>query len=746
MRHPISPVITLARLTVWFGALLLPSALQASGPSPQAAAGQVQGLLRSCRAGQAPRTPLAPLLVRSTQDPPRTQWVPSGQRYTSLNEIAGGVFPERDHYVSIHGGVRSPDEISIAFAPVFSASGKTSWTSWDQLFVPEGAGFDGEGNVYITPTNFGAPDTAVIYAIDRNRGTPLWTVGKAQTGQGGVPMALGPAGREIIYGGGYESIYAVRRDGSVLWNTATGLSFDADDPNVQTTTHLYGVSYHQATDSILAEYGSGEILAFDRATCRLKAQYKIDGDPAVPSTASLPQSIKDAADAEFRATFNFDNPAASPMDLLLNVALGNGLIIANYFSSDPNSNRIWVAATLPDGHEGDTHPGDGYSEDGALYGIDLTETGFRQKCVVPFKGGTASTPTLRADGKRIYTADAVGRALAYDTSDCALIWSVDLRPFRLPTDQYPSQIDGSLSLSSVGGEIYASTGDTLFKIVETGDTANVAWRADIASIFRGDELVAAAKPLVDALKAQFNDAPPISYAFVNFNLAATAENGVMIQAAAGPLVRLKSGDSDFPILFPLAMSMTLLDRQTGKPINSTAAVEETFAAITSGPQGATAIGNSPFRRLLARAAIDVALESFNAGPGTELRCIADWLVPPLTGGVTKYGISGRSDLLARDAACGGSTRLANTIANVSDPDGVAGDVHDTGRLIRQATAAVNAAPPSEIPPPRAAQVRQRLVAAAAALEREDLQGARGQLTQACGLLDEKNGPTAQQRR
>lgn len=564
-----------AVLALTIGLAFALSSLAEAAPALQ---GVLKSVERSCAAGTPPPTALSPLLIRTTDRPARTHWVPVGERYASFNELTNPIFPERDHYISIHGGVRSPDEISIAFAPVFSAS----WTGQPQLFVPEGGGFDAAGNVYITPSFFSGSDpdqTNVIYAIDRTTGRLLWAIGQGQIGQGGVPMALGQAGQEIIHGGGYESLYAVSRDGTILWNTPTGLPALPGDNTA--TSHMYGVSYHQATDSIIAEYGSGDILAFDRRTGERWTAYKIDASPAVPSDFKLPDAITAAANAEFKSTFAFDSDE-SPMDILLDVALGNNLIIANYYGVDPNSSRIWVAATLKDGHPGDTHPGDGFSEFGALYGIDLTRTdGLTVHCSVPFKGGTASTPTVRADGKRVYTADAEGNALAFDTADCSPVWSVAVG----------SQIVGSLSASSVGGEIYASTANSVFKIVERGDSAAIVWEGRIAEAFNTEKAVGAAEPLIDAVKNYLGLPSRVEVLYTNFNLAATGENGVMIQAAAGVQFRIPPtppATESFPIFIPLAMSMTLLDRETGRPVNSTPAVEETFAAITSGPQGATA--------------------------------------------------------------------------------------------------------------------------------------------------------------
>jgi hypothetical protein len=83
---------------------------------------------------------------------------------------------------------------------------------------------------------------------------------------------------------------------------------------------------------------------------------------------------------------------------------------------------------------------------------------------------------------------------------------------------------------------------------------------------------------------------------------------------------------------------------TGEVINSTPAREESIAVIGIDNDGSVVIGNSPLRRGAVVGVTEIL------GNGLLGEALAD-LLPPLTGGVTKYAPSSRFDLAARDAVC-----------------------------------------------------------------------------------------------
>jgi hypothetical protein len=67
----------------------------------------------------------------------------------------------------------------------------------------------------------------------------------------------------------------------------------------------------------------------------------------------------------------------------------------------------------------------------------------------------------------------------------------------------------------------------------------------------------------------------------------------------------------------------------------------------------------------------------------------DFVVAPLIGGVTKYGVAERFDLLARDAVCQAEKRIRNTQRySVPGSVGYMTDLSDTRRMIQQATDAI----------------------------------------------------------
>ena len=57
--------------------------------------------------------------------------------------------------------------------------------------------------------------------------------------------------------------------------------------------------------------------------------------------------------------------------MVFNAIFGEGVRVANFYSINPNTGSIYIAATAPDEADGTE---DGASEDGALYKLELTAT------------------------------------------------------------------------------------------------------------------------------------------------------------------------------------------------------------------------------------------------------------------------------------------------------------------------------------------------------------------------------------
>lgn len=702
-------------------------------------------------------------LTRTNTRPDITRWKPESERLASLEELTNPVIPAQDRFTNLHGGLRSTDEVSIVFAPVF----ERTWTAETGAFVAESPTFDREGNAYFVPLFPTEDGQNMLIKLNGETGEREWTITRdmvgdaflnlpvmgattfpAILGQGGAPVILNDpdTDREIIYSGSYSKVYAADTDGNILWSKVgipiSLLVHRAIPPG----THLFGVNYHPATDTILYEYGAGDIVAYDRATGRRKGSIFLPGSPAASVDSggigeNLPEEVRKAVTDLIRETIldSFDFPEVENPDLVpggdfVDALLGGGLVVSNHFAVDPNTNSIWVASTDLDGADGTV---DDVSEEGALYRIDLTEflhpilgerVAFDIGCHASFKGGTTSTPAVSPDGLRIYTSDNLGRALAFDR-DCALAWSVD-------TGQ-PAVASLSVS-SNVGAEIYYPTARAIIKIKESEsrDHAEIQWSADIASSFVGGHLIKMLAPLGEALRAGIGERTGyelpedfVRFEANNLGLATIGQNGIMVHAGFGARI----GGETSPLLLPFALNIGLYDRKTGAFINATPAIEENIGAMYTGPDGTIAMGSSPVRRAVIRALVNLPGTVAELPPGVQ--DLIDFVVPPLTGGVTKYGVVQRFDLLARDALCQSMRTLRNTeryAPSSVGEHGVAADIADTRRMIEQAEEAlVSAIDVGELEPAEVESLFDLTAAAGEALDNERFGAAGRTLWKAC---------------
>jgi hypothetical protein len=288
---------------------------------------------------------------------------------------------------------------------------------------------------------------------------------------------------------------------------------------------------------------------------------------------------------------------------------------------------MWVAATAPDGEDGTV---DGVSELGALYCLELVTAGgppytIQEVFHTSFVGGSASTPTLNADGTRVYVGDNLGNLIAIDASDGHRVWELGMG----------KQILGSIAVASDKGEVYASTSDAVIKVVDNGSSGTEVWRSRL-----------------DAYT------PGLGQKNFNVLLATIGANGVVIQTGAGPEV------NGYPL--PFETGIGLLDRETGELRYFADGREESIAAVCVGPDGAVCLGHSPIRRAVAWALFG------------EL----GW-TPAITGGIGKYGAK-RLDLQIRDAVCAASARALNAFNHAGIcPDSAQADIRQIQILINQ---------------------------------------------------------------
>jgi hypothetical protein len=554
--------------------------------------------------------------------PARTEWRPQGCRAVSAGAAP---YARRNAWRTLHSDERNSDEVEVAYAPRFRAGWVAEADSWN----PTGPVFDSAGNLYFAP--FQSHQGVAMLSLDARTGARRWAIpAPPGTPVGGAPLVLqdpDTPGAEILYQARHDRALAVRTDGTVVWDVATGLPGPI-------TGGGFGANYHPAADAIIGLTRDGYLYALDRRSGAplLAAPFQLPGEPAPPGPPSTtPPAVVACAQTQLE---QFLDLGGTPISLVIDVLLGNGVEVANYFSVDAASGRLWVAATAPDAEDGAT---DGVSQLGALYGLDLVPNGgggwqIVEACHRSFTGGSASTPALSPDGGRIYVGDNVGTLMALDR-DCGLVWSVALG----------SQITGSIGVASDNGEVYASTGGSIFQVIDHGSSGSVGWSADLASLYT----------------------LPAGQIVANQTIVGIGANAVSFQAGAA----LPLGSNRLTV----ATGVGLLDRLTGRVRSFSPGLEESVAVMSTGPDGALYMGHSPLRRLFAY-------------------CLADLAILPLTieppiGGIRKWEPL-RLDYLLRDAVCAAADRIANAAAHRrACPDSAVADIAQARVLVSQGRAA-----------------------------------------------------------
>jgi len=555
--------------------------------------------------------------------PDKTPWVPEGCRDVPSDSPVLGL--PAAYFRGLHADTLNSDEVGIALSPVL----EFEWSVEPNFYIAEGPVFDKDGNLYFSPLFPGEP--VILVSLDPDTGARRWAITGTTPYGAGAPLVLDDPlnpGEQIIYAAVYDRALAVRPDGTVLWDVPTGLPAPPPVSGALENYHCFGLNYHVQADALVGVMGPGDVVVLDRATGAqlLATPFVVPGtfSPASPPT-SLPAEVLETANNSLRPLMGALPADVTPYGILVDVLLGFNSKVANYFSIDPHTGRMYVAATAPDGEDGTV---DGISELGALYCLEMVPAGGPSYTVLEqyhtnFVGGSASSPALNADGTRVYLGDNLGNLIAVDASSGNKIWEIAVG----------SQIFGSVAVASDNNEIYASNAEAVTKVRDDGATAGILW----ASVVEGYT-------------------PGAGHELFNLNLATVGANGVFAQSGVGSVL---NGTS-----LPLRVGVGLVDRETGATRYFADGLEETVSAVSVGPDGAVYLGHSPLRRAAAAALFPASTH-------------------PVTGGVGKYAAR-RLDLLIRDAVCAGAARALNAHDQEGlCPDAAAADMRQIQSLIDQ---------------------------------------------------------------
>jgi outer membrane protein assembly factor BamB len=559
--------------------------------------------------------------VRSFEPPQKTAWAPAGARKTGNYDFS--VIPQPDAFHTMHVGVNNTDELWTVAAPMV----EHDWVAETEFYVAEGPTFDNEGNLYFSPYN--PTEDVSLISLDRETGKRRWSVPGRGAGCGAILILNDPEapGNQLIYHSTYTTAMALRPDGSVVWKRPTGLQLPERAPGERDYTHVWGMNYHPQADAVFGVTMDGYVYAHDRKTGAplLAEPFQLPGAPAA-IVSRPPAWISGPANRETDAVFGRTIDDRGLFTAIVDVILGSDFRIANFYGIDPNSGRLYIAATAPDEQDGNS---DGVSQNGAVYLLELTggtpaDYALRVVRYYPFRGGTGSTPTISVNSDRVMLSDDNGNIFALD-ADLNELWRLDLG----------AQVVASVAVSVDNDEVYAVTKFDVFKIIDRGTAGEIAWRATL-------------------------DAYP---GFDNFNALTPTitANGLAISVGAGRQI----GDDQIMT----KVGVGLLDRETGKLRSFAEGREESIAITSIGPDGGFYIATSPVRRAAARGLF-----------GDK--------VPPLVGGIQRYKPI-RLDLLVRDAACAGAARARNarTIA-AEHPRSAHFDLLQIGALLRQSRSAL----------------------------------------------------------
>ena len=565
--------------------------------------------------------------------PEKTQWKPLGAR--SVGQHSYNVIPEPDTFSAIHVNMANSDSVWGVAAPMF----ELDWVAEPAYFVGNGPLFDNEGNLYFSP-QFYHGERVVLVSLNGKTGERRWTIAADNDLPASSPVFIlndpENPGQQIIYLIGYNRLMALRPDGSVIWNTPTGLTIPESELSNTSQSKFHSFNYHPATDSLVSITKAGALFAYSRITGELIAPIgQIPGAPAISGNGTkIPKFILNKVDPLMDKAFGKTDDGLSLFSSAVNYIYGGGGVVTNFFSIDPDTSRIYMAATAPDAEDGTE---DGRSELGAIYSLDLLDDGsgglqFQLLNRKTFQGGTGSTPALSADGQRLYVSDNKGHVIALN-SELNEVWRVNVG----------EPLVGSITVAADNNELYAVTAKDVIQLIDNGDSGSKAWTAELTG-FDG---------------------------YANVDVQANALTATV--TANGVVIMVGGGKSLLGKTLMLHMGMGLLDRETGKLRYFAEGREDSLAMSVVAADGSIYVAHSPLRRAVGKA-------------------IYPELTADIIGGIARFKPI-RLDLLARDAICAAEARSANasTLNPLSELTAINTDIRQIKILFKQTGNAITQA-------------------------------------------------------